>query len=336
MKLSIKSRGAPYFASMLAGLLLVPLLVLSASPVAGAAGPGASGLSISPLRQDLTLKPGQANKIDITLKNITGGPIIAKVNVQDFQSDDVTGNPKIITNPNDNSPASIRNFLIGLGNVPLATGEQTSFSIPVQAPANAAPGAYYGLVEYQAVPVSTTNPNGNNVVALSAAVSQLVFITVPGNVTQSLQINKIHIYHDKAGTNEGLFFTSVPKAAGVELHNFGNAFATPFGTVTLQNSEGKTIYSYELNGGITQGQMLPNSTRIFTNPLKNITRPGRYTLVADVSYGKGSTILVGKKTFFYIQTWLLVTLLVIILVLIGLALLAGRRYKRSTASHYRR
>ncbi len=337
MKLSIKGKGGSLLKGALVGLLLVPLLILSASPAVGAAtAPGASGLSISPLRQDLTLKPGQAGAIDITLKNITGGPIVAKASVQDFTSDNATGNPKIITNPKQVSSASIRNFLVGLGDVPLTTGQQVSFSIPVQTPANTPPGAYYGLIEYQAIPGTTSTPSGNSAVALSAAVSQLVFITVPGNVSQSMQINKIHVYRDKTGTSEGLFFTSPPKAAGIELHNFGNAFATPFGTVTLQNTEGKTIYSYELNGGITQSLMLPNSTRIYTHALQNITRPGRYTLVASVSYGKGSTILLGKKTFFYTPAWLLAVILIVILVLIGLAVLARRRYKRSTAPHYRR
>lgn len=317
------------------GLLFIPLLILSSSPLAVAAG--SSGLSISPLRQSLTLKPGQAGKIDVTLKNITGGPIIAKAKVQDFESDNITGNPEIITDSNVKSPASIRNFLVGLGDVPLATGEQTSFSIPVQAPANAAPGAYYGLLEYQAVPVSANNPNGNNVVSLSAAVSQLVFITVPGNVTQILQINKIHVYHNKNGTNEGLFFSSPPQAAGIELHNTGNAFATPFGTIVLQNSGGKTIDTYELNGSITQSLMLPNSTRIFVNPLKNIKHPGRYTLIANISYGKGSAILIGKKTFWYIQTWLIIVVIIVILALIGLVWLAWRRYaKHSTARQHRR
>jgi hypothetical protein len=307
---------------------------LSASAASVTSG-SASGLSISPLRQDLTLKPGQADKIDVTLKNITGGPIVAKVSVLDFESDNVDGNPKIITNTNYSDPSSIRNFLIGLGNVPLATGVQQTFSIPVQAPANASPGAYFGLITYQAVPDDTNNPGGNNKVALSAAVSQLVFITVPGNISQRLQLDAIQVYKNSNATNEGVFFTSIPKSLGVELHNYGNGFATPFGNVSLKNSEGKQIYTYELNGSITRGLILPNSTRIFTNPLKNITRPGRYTIEVNASYGAGSAILTGKKTFWYIQTWLIAVVIVVILLLILAIWLVRRRYKRATTRRYR-
>jgi hypothetical protein len=322
---------------ILTGLLLVPALILSTGLNAAAATSNtgtASGLSISPLRQDLTLKPGQADKVDVTLKNITGGPIVAKVSVHDFESDNVSGNPKIITNTNDNNPASIKNFLIGVGDVPLATGEQKSFSIPVQVPANAAPGAYYGLLSYQAVPDNTNSPAGNNKVALSAAVSQLVFITVPGNISQRLQLNAIHVYRDTQGTNESVLFTKPPKEVGIELHNYGNGFATPFGNVTVKKG-GKQVYAYELNGGITRGLMLPNSSRIFKSALKNVSSPGIYTVSVSASYGSGSAILTGKKTFWYIPAWLIIVGVVVILLLIAAILLVRRRYKRATNRHYR-
>ncbi|HSX45790.1 MAG TPA: hypothetical protein VLG27_02165 [Candidatus Saccharimonadia bacterium] len=313
---------------VLVGLAVFPVILLS-SANATAAGGSASGLSISPLRQEITLKPGQADKIDITLKNITGGPVTAKASVVDFESDNVTGNPKIITDPNFKSPASIAPFLIGLGNVNLATGEQRSFSIPVQAPSNAAPGAYYGLIEYLAVPQNPGQAGGgNNKVALSAAVSQLVFITVPGNITERMQLTAIHIYTTKDGNKEGVFFTKKPEAAGVELKNLGNGFATPFGRVTLTNSTGKTVYSYELNGGVTRGLVLPDSSRVFRNALKNIGGPGRYTLTASVSYGNGSAILTGKKTFWYIPTWLPFVLIAVVVLLLAAAYLARRRYRK--------
>src|SRR5579863_8616026 len=88
-----------YLKRPMLGLGLALTVILSTGLTAQAAtdtSGSASGLSISPLRQELTLKPGQADEISITLKNITGGPITAKVAVQDFESDNLTGNPKII------------------------------------------------------------------------------------------------------------------------------------------------------------------------------------------------------------------------------------------------
>jgi hypothetical protein len=316
-------------------LALVLIAVVVSSLVAHAATGAASGLSISPLRQELTLKPGQADKIDVTLKNITGGAIIAKAKVRDFTSDNVTGNPKVITDPNYKSAVSIRSFLVGLDDVSLAVGEQKSFSIPVQVPDSTVPGAYYGLIEYQAVPVDSNGNVGNNNVALSASVSQLVFISVPGNVTDKMKINALHIYKDTQGNAEGLFFTSVPKTIGVELRNIGNAFATPFGHVSLQNSSGTEIYAYEMNGGITRSLVLPNSNRIFKDPLKNLSHPGRYTIVANLSYGPGSTILTAKKSFWYIPVWAMAVVAAIVLALVGVGLFMHRLYKRNLTRHFR-
>jgi hypothetical protein len=296
---------------------------------------GASGLSISPLRREITLAPGKADKLDITLKNITGVPIVARVSIQDFQSDNVSGIPKIITNDKVEVPNGIHKFLVNPGDVSLAVGQQKTFSIPVQTPANAAPGAYYGLVAYQAVPANSNTAGGNNRVALSAAVSQLVFITVPGNIQDRMQLNAIHVYGDKEGNSEGLFFTKPPKSVGIELTNLGNGFAKPFGQVSVKGTGGKEALNYEMNGGIVRSIVLPNSKRIFKNDLKNIKRPGRYTVTASLSYGAGSAILTGKKTFWYIPKGYLLALLVVILLIVGGVWLARRRYRRGTANRFR-
>jgi hypothetical protein len=327
--------GLALFAVMLAGLLsggLQAYAVTAPQPQRG----GASGLSISPLRSELTLKPGEAEKVDITLKNITGVPIVARVTVQDFTSDNNSGIPKIITDSKIQSPFSIKKFLVNPTDVNLAVGQQRTFSIPIQVPQGTAPGAYFGLVAYQAEPANAGNTSGNNRVALSAAVSQLVLLSVPGDVSERMQLDAIHVYKDKEGTSEGILFTQPPKSLGVEVSNLGNSFVRPFGQVGVQGTSGKQIYSYEMNGGIVRSIVLPNSKRIFKNEIKNIKNPGRYTVVTNLSYGTGSAILTGKKTFWYIPVWLLAIIIALIALIIGAIFWARRRFKRSTKSKRRR
>jgi hypothetical protein len=319
MLMKVKIRRLLLSLALISGVVLsTNITSFAATPTAG----GASGLSISPLKQSLTLKPGQASAIPITLKNITGGPIVAKAGVKDFESNGINGDPKIITNPNYQDPASIKSFLVGLGNVDLAVGQQKTIDVPVQAPPKASPGAYYGLITFQAVPQSNTVSGGNNNVALSAAVSQLVFITVPGNVSQSLQLTSIELYKNSQGTKQGnILFTKPPKAVGVSLQNFGNAFAAPFGTVVVEKGS-KQIYSYQLNGGITRGLLLPNSSRTFISKIKNISSPGHYKVVVNASYGSGSSILTATKSFWYIPTWLIIiAVIILVLIIVGIWLL---------------
>lgn len=318
---------------ILALIILMPSGALAATTTQGSA----SGLSISPLRQQLTLSPGQYSQLNITLKNITGGPVEATPTIRDFTSDGVDGNPKIITNPTEKSAASIRGFLVDVDKVALAAGEQKTFTMTVHVPSNATPGAYYGLIEYQAVPSNNGSQSGDNSkVALTAAVSQLVFITIPGKVTQLMQIKSIDVYHDKQGTTGGLLFTSSPKAIGIDLANLANDFEKPYGTVQIQGLGGKVVGSYQVNNGITRAIVLPYSTRTFINPIKKVSTPGPYTVEASITYGSGgSAILIAKKTFWYIPMWLIIILLVVVLLLIAAVALSYRRYKRGHTSRYR-
>lgn len=339
-----RKRASTVFSRLSRSVFAVVFLFAALAPDAVSAAtastsPGsASGLSISPLRQQLTLTPGEYSQATVTLKNITGGPVTAIPTLRDFTSDGVDGNPKIISNPNEASPSSIKNFILNLDKISLATGEQKTFSIGIHIPSNASPGAYFGLIEYQAVPVNNGSQAGqNSKVALTAAVSQLLFITIPGNVTQLMQIKSINVYHDSKGTEEGIFFTSPPKSIGINLANLANAFEQPFGTVQIQRSGGKVVGNYQVNNGITRGIVLPNSTRVFINPIKGISTPGPYTVVASITYGSGgSSILVAKKTFWYIPMWLIIVALLIIFILIGIVAFFYRRYKRGRVSKYHR
>jgi hypothetical protein len=340
----IKSILRSYIVVLPSLLLVVSSSIGSASAASGStvtagATPGASGLSISPLRNEISLSPGKTTFVTLTLKNITGGPITAEGSVLDFVSDGSTGSPRIITNDSQfNDPASIKKFVSGVNSINLAAGQQKTVNIPVQAPAEATPGAYYGLVDYKAVPQagSADNAAGNSKVSLSAAVGSLIFITIPGNVTEIMQVTALHFYSNIEGTSESVIFTKPPKAAGVGLNNLGNAFEKPFGTVVLQNIHGKTIYSYQLNNSTTRGIVLPYSTRVFKNALSNIKTPGPYTLIANISYGKGSSILIGKKTFWYLPVWLIVIIVLILLVLVLALTFAFRKYKKVFNGKYKK
>ena len=320
------------------GVLLAAIIPFNAfAATSNLAAGSASGLSISPLRQQLNLHPGQYSQLLVTLKNITGGPVEAIPTVRDFTSNGINGNPKIL-NTNQTSPSSIKPFLLNVNKVALNAGEQKTFSIAVHIPANASPGAYFGLIEYQAVPANNgSQPGQNSKVALTAAVSQLVFITIPGKITQLMQIKAINIYHDSKGTQPGLFFTSPPKSIGIDMANLANAFEQPYGTAQIQKLGGKVIADYQVNNGITRGLVLPYSTRIFINPIKSVSTPGPYTVIASITYGSnGSSILIAKKTFWYIPLWLILIILVIIAVLIVIVTRLYNRYKHGQTTKYRK
>lgn len=318
--------------ALLIAIALFLMVAASSLPATAQQSTSGSGLSISPTVSEFTLKPGAADILNISLKNVTTGNIIAKPFVNDFESDNATGNPKIITDPNRHSPNSIKNFVSGLDDVPLVKGEQKKITVTLQAPPKNTPGAFFGIIRYKAVPAGVSAPKEGEL-TLSASVGTIVLITVPGNLRQQLQLTAVHIYN---GPDEGSLFLKKPTDAGVELNNLGNDFAKPFGTVTVEKMFGGQVYSYQLNTAQPRSNILPASSRIFKNPLKNIGTPGRYTVTANVSYGNGNDVLVLKKTFWYIPLWLTIILLVIVLASLIAVLRAYRGYKRGNRSRAKR
>lgn len=309
-------------------LLSVSLSSASAQNTTG------SGLSISPTLFELNLKPTQSNKIDINLKNITVDDVNAQAFVNDFTADNLTGSPKIITDPNYISPHSIKRFVNGLQDVPLAKGQQKTVSVTINVPDGTAPGAYYGVIRYKAIPAGANAPAPGQV-ALSASVGTIVLVTVPGKVKEQIQVRNIHIYSGPHGEHEGIIFFKKPSQAGVEIVNLGNGFSQPFGTVEIKNMYGKIVHTYQLNSTEPKGNILPSSTRIFKDPLKNINQIGRYTITANVTYGTGSQVLTYKNTFWYIPLWLSIIILVVLIVLILIATRAYRSYRQGVKHSYR-
>ena len=318
-------------ASVASLLLIFGLTPLSTTAQTANGVPSGSGLSISPTISEFTIKPGGSANVSITLKNITVDNVTAKGSVNDFASDNITGNPKILTNNDTPTPNSIRNFVTNLDDIPLKRGEQKNVIVGLQIAKNTPPGAYFGIIRYRAVPAGQNAP-GPGQVALTASVGTIVLITVPGNIRTQVQFSNLHIYR---GANDGTLFFGAPDKIGIEIKNFGNGFIKPFGTVEVHNMFKKTIVSYQFNNPKQPGNILPNSTRIFTNNIKGVKQIGRYTAIASVSYGDGSQVLTQTKTFWYIPPVYGIAVLIILLVLIYLAWRAYSRYNRNRR-HLRR
>jgi len=290
--------------------LLLAFVVTLQSVAAQNQVPG-SGLSISPLHNDLALNPGESTKVEISLKNVTTSDVVAKAFILDFTSDNESGNP-VITDQSKHNPYSIGKFIQNLENVPLKVGEKKTTEFTISVPQNTTPGAYYGIVRYQAIPAENAGEAGNGKVSLTASVGTLVLLEVKGNLVQKLHLNGIKAYKDNT---EGTIFFNKPNKAGIELKNEGNNFAQPYGRVVVQDMFGNQVYSYEINSVQPRSTILPGSTRIFKDPIKNINKIGRYTITASVSYGNGSDVLVGKKSFWYIPVWLAIIIVAVILLL---------------------
>ena len=300
-------------------------LTIASVAVAQEKVPG-SGLRISPTRTELTLDRGKSASIKITLKNVSGGDVIAKADVNDFEAEGETGDPKLLVNQGDKrTPTSVAPFLSDVKDVSLKTDESKEISIPVNIPSNTASGAYYGVVRYSAIPATGQNEPGK--VSLTASVATLVLIEVPGNITQQIQLSDIIVYQRN---KEATFFPKPPTDIGIRIKNTGNSFSKPFGRVVITNSfTNKEVYSYEMSNTTPRNNVLPGTTRVFKDALKNVSKPGRYTITAGISHGSGGEVITKRVSFWYIPGWLMFVLVVIVIGLLVSVFYLVRKLKKN-------
>lgn len=285
----------------------------------------ASGLQISPTRTEVTVKAGSTETISVTLKNVTGGNIIAKPEINDFESDNNTGTPRLITDNNQKSVFTIKDFVGSIPDTPMSSGESKNIKVPLSVPKDQPPGGYFGVIRFIAEPISNNAENEGRQVTLTASIGHIVLVNVPGNVKEQLQLISLDAEKDgKAGS----VFSSAPTSVALGLKNEGNSFSKPFGTIVIKDFKGKEIYRYEINNTDPRGNVLPGSTRVFHDQLQNVEGGlGKYKISASVSYGTGGDVLVSETTFWVIPMWFRIAVGLLLLILIALIIFTIRRFR---------
>jgi hypothetical protein len=319
----------------LIAVLVMPVLLISMSSTAlvSAQQNTGSGLNLSPTRNELTVQPGGKDIIKLTIRNVSGVDIVAKVEVNDFSSDNQTGEPKINVDNTTQNGASIRPFLIGVSDVELKKDEKKDITINVLVPNKSVPGAYYGVIRYTAIPV-TEGTQKPGEVALTASVGTLVLLEVPGNINEQIQVKSVKVFTgDKDHKKSGTFFIRTPNQVAITTKNAGNGFSKPFGKVMINDMSGKQVDSYELNNTDPKANILPNTERVFVNDIHNIKWPGRYTVNASLSSGTSGQLVNYSVSFWYMPLWSIVALGGIIFLLILAGVLLYRKIAHPSHRH---
>jgi hypothetical protein len=274
---------------------------------------GGSGLQISPTRTELNIQPGEVKDFTVTIKNVTQGDITVATFLNDFNADGETGQPKLVVDGSPRLPTSLQPFIKGIEDFDLRAGETKEVKFTLDVPTSYSAGGYFGALRFVALPKGDDRSKAERQVALNASVASIVLVQVEGNILESINVEKVEIRHnDKPST----LFINKPNKVAIDIQNKGNSFSKPFGTVQVLGMNGSEVYSYELNNKDPRGNILPLNSRTFVDDLQGIKSPGRYTVIANVTYGSGGEIVSQKVSFWYIPLWM-VAVVVVLLVAIG-------------------
>jgi hypothetical protein len=281
-----------------------------------------NGFRISPVRSDLTVEKGKSTTLTITIENPTDFQTTAKPVVNAFiASDKENGEPVILDENAPRAAKDFRNVVQPISDVRLAPREKKDIPVRIVVPSDARAGGYYGAIRF--VP-ATTNNAGN--VSLTASVGTIVLLTVPGNLTEKVDL--VQLGASQKGKIQG-FLTKGDVSIMARLKNSGDIHVQPFGKVEVKNTFGKTVETYELNSTQPRANVLPDSTRKFEHETKNKKWFGRYTISANIGYSQGSgDVITAKAVFWYVPTWALVVLaLFVVAVAVGVYLVVRKLRK---------
>lgn len=276
-------------------LLLTNILVL---PVR-AEEAGGQGIQVSPVLIDLNADKGNNYTLKLTVTNVTAGSLALKSTIEDFRAKDETGEPKIITDPNDvQETFSMKSWVSRIPSFTLKSKESRQINATVQIPENAEVGGHYGVIRFSGVPPELQDAN----LALSASVGVLLLARVGGDsIRESIVIKN---FDANRNSKNGSLFKSSPVSYVERLQNNGNIHVKPTGNIVVKSIFGSVVDTVVVNE--PPKNVLPNSIRKFTQLSTKSLPPGRYVASLNLTYGTNAGTISAETTFWVIPYQLII------------------------------
>ena len=319
-----------HFKSLVLAAFAAVLTVTSLSPALPAYA-DSSALSITP-KKNYLIEPGKSVDDTLTIRNMDSlSELNLSLRVVDFSYTDETGTPKLYLDQNaPQTTWSLKDNISLPKEVTIPAGESKTLDMKVAIPAGQGAGSYYSAIVY-----SSSSGSGGNV-GLSASGVTLVFVNVPGKVSEDLTIQKLGAYEkaSTAGVAKYVFMsTGEPQNLAYTLVNKGNVAESPVGSLTLKDMWG---HNYKIASVNPAGSLaLRGQTRTFTTCIKTKGQsvdfngkktettdctspglwPGLYTVTADLFYGQNgnNTNEITKTAYFwYLPWWFIIVSIVVI------------------------
>jgi hypothetical protein len=291
----------------------------------------ANSYRITPLRTNITINAGGSGQVPVGITNLTKATVTLQPIENDFVAAGENGQPALVIDPNSYAPThSLKRFMVALPNITLAAGQTQNVTVTIKVPKTAQAGGYFGALRF--APATLNGP----AVAVGSSVASLILLTVPGPTVEQLTMTNFDVQQN--GGSATNFRTPNNLSLLLRFQNKGNLQEAPFGQVYVQKGK-KVVYSYDFNQVEPKDQVLPDSARRWTIPLKGLGKFGKYTVGATFTYGtKGQTIEI-TKTVWIVPTVIIASIvggiIVLAAIIVGLYMFL-KSYKRKILRSSRR
>lgn len=327
------SASVPMIAALL--LVIITLILIPFTHVFAATQPTsntniANTLKVSPVRSDISVAAGSSATVEVTVVNLTSAPITVRPIENDFVAGDERGTPALILDADKFAPThSLKKYMAPLKDFTIPANQGSTVKVVITVPKDAQTGGYFGAIRF-----APTDPATGGQVNLSGSVASLILMTVPGPVTEKLNLTSFDI--QQKGTTGDYFREGTDLSVALRFENKGSVQEGPFGVVSVKKGD-TVVYSTKFNDNDPREMVLPDSARRWDVPLKNIDGFGHYTVYGTFTYGaKNQTIEVTKS--FWVIPWsviigAIVGLVVLIaLIIVAIVLIRSKRRRKNARS----
>jgi hypothetical protein len=256
------------------------------------------GISLFPIKFDVTVAPGQTYSDTVTVINPNNFPIGVQPEVENIAG----GNQGSIDLTDTDIPHGLEAWIsLNMNEFTLAPNQQLQVPFTITVPANGEPGGHYGAILFRGLPASSSTTG----VGISGRVGTVILLNVPG---ASYATGNIASFAGPAA-----YVSHGPFNFSFTVNNTGNTHFTPTGQVTLSGPLfGNTVLPF--NSGI----VFPGYDRTFT-----AVWPGRYafgpmTATVSLTIPDNTSTVTETITFFAFpwQETLIVLVILIVLYII--------------------
>jgi len=257
----------------------------------------AHAVTISPLRFLVTLDPGSLQTVTVNIKNTDNQNITVRPVVLGAQQDS-SGQTKFSVGASS-AEKWVESDVVKLA---VAPGVSKDITFTITAPIGTTPGSYYLAIGGEQV-------SGGGQIGLAGRVLAILTVQVSGTAQEKVSITKWNL--------EKYFTTKKIWPAHLELKNDGNVEVPAEAKAILRDWRGNELKTFSL---LDQAQFLSASTRFVDQDIavgKTPFWPGIYQMQAQINYGLTSQTITAIDYLFYLPTWSVVALIIIILCIIG-------------------
>lgn len=274
----------------------------------------ANTIKVTPVRSDIQVVPGASTTVQVTVSNLTNKAISVTPVSNDFVAGDDRGTPALILDADKFAPShSLKRFMGPLAPATIPANQGKTFNVVITVPENADAGGYFGAVRF-----APSDPDSGGQVNLSASVASLILLTVPGDISERLELEDFNVQQN--GVNGTMFNTPDNIQASFAFENKGNIQVGPFGKLSVKQGD-KVVYETDFNNKNPKDVILPDSSRRWEIPFENIGTFGNFDVIATFTYGATNQTIEVKQSFWVIPQWVIITAIIAVVVLIGLIVL---------------